>query len=95
MPETDGLGLGDNNRITLAIDIARIGITLVQKHPARGQRPQADGRIRARQDQLLARKPLARNGVAGIFAVRLQCQCPQVGVCSIKGSIRCCEKRFA
>ena len=38
-----GAGLGQRHRIALALKVARIGIDLVQKEPARRHGPKADG----------------------------------------------------
>ena len=67
MPEADRARLGQRDGVALAIEIARIGVDLIEKHPARRHRAQADGAVRAGQDQLPARKPLAEDRVAAVL----------------------------
>ncbi len=79
MAKADGPGFGAGDRITLAIDIARIGVDLVEKHPARGHRPQDDCGVRAGQDQLPAGEAFPEDRVPGIPRSGGQDQRPQIG----------------
>ena len=66
VPEGRGSRLSQGNGVTFTVDIARIGIDLVQKHIARRHGAEPRGTVGAGQNQLAAREPLGQHRVAAV-----------------------------
>src|SRR5262249_49841871 len=77
--EGPGPRFGERDRIPFAVDIARIGIHLIEAHEARRHRAQADRRIGAGEDNEATWELLEEHSVAGVPAAGPLHALPQRG----------------